>query len=178
MGGSPTIGSVFAQRIVVGVGDMAVSNNTNMIISTYALGSCVGVVVYDPFVSVGGILHVMLPDSTLSPDKAAMQPSMFADTGWRVFWQSLVSLRAEKRRVKVVIAGGASVLSQSDMFKIGERNAAAIKRILQEEGIPTFAEELGGLNNRTLHLQLKTGTVEIKYPTGTKQLELKEPHES
>ena len=69
MGGSPTIGSVFAQRIVVGVGDMAVSNNTNMTISTYALGSCVGIVAFDPFVNVGGILHIMLPDSTLSPEK-------------------------------------------------------------------------------------------------------------
>lgn len=178
MGGSPTIGSVFAQRIVVGVGDMAVSNNTNMTISTYALGSCVGVVIYDPFVSVGGILHIMLPDSTLSPDKAASQPSMFADTGWNVFWQSLVSLRAEKRRMKVILAGGASVLSQSDMFKIGERNAIAIKAILAREGITTVVEELGGLNNRTLHLQLKTGSVDIKYPTGTKTIELKAPEQA
>ena len=173
MGGSPTIGSVFAQRIVVGVGDMAASNNTNMTISTYALGSCVGVVAYDPFVSAGGILHIMLPDSTLSPDKAFAQPSMFADTGWTTFWQALTSLRVEKRRIKVILAGGASVLSQSDMFKIGERNAAAIHAILEKEGIPVMAEELGGLNNRTLHLQLKTGTVEIKYPDGTKSLELK-----
>lgn len=175
MGGSPSIGSVFAQRIVVGVGDMAVSNNTNMTISTYALGSCVGVVAYDPFVSAGGILHIMLPDSTLSPDKAASQPSMFADTGWKVFWQSLLSLRAEKRRIKIILAGGASVISQSDMFKIGERNAVAIKALLLKEGLSTVAEELGGLNNRTLHLQLKTGSVEIKYPNSTKQLELNEP---
>jgi chemotaxis protein CheD len=173
MGGSPTIGSVFAQRIVVGVGDMAVSNNTNMTISTYALGSCIGIVAYDPFVSVGGILHIMLPDSALSAEKALNQPSMFADTGWKVFWQGLQSLRVEKRRVKIVLAGGASVLSQSDMFKIGERNAASIKAILQKEGLPTFGEELGGLNNRTLHLQLATGTLDIKYPSGTSQLQLK-----
>jgi len=173
MGGSPSIGAVFAQRIVVGVGDMAVSNNTNMTISTYALGSCIGVVAYDPFVSVGGILHIMLPDSTLSPDKAVSQPSMFADSGWNSFWQAMISLRAEKRRVKIIMAGGASVLSRSDIFKIGERNAAAIRGILQREGIPVVAEEIGGLNNRTLHLALKTGSVEIKYPTGTKQIEMK-----
>lgn len=174
MGGSPSLGSVFAQRIVVGVGDMAVSNNVNMTISTYALGSCIGVVAYDPFVTVGGILHIMLPDSTLSPDKAYSQPSMFADTGFKVFWEALSSLRVEKRRVKVIIAGGASVLSQSDMFKIGERNAIAIKKIFQQEGIPIMAEEIGGLNNRTLHLQLQTGNVEIKYPTGTQNYALKQ----
>lgn len=154
---------------------MAVSNNANITVSTYALGSCIGVVAYDPFVSVGGILHIMLPDSSLSPDKAVGQPSMFADTGWKVFWEALQSLRAEKRRVKIVLAGGASVLSQSDMFKIGERNATAIHTILEREGIPVFAEELGGLNNRTLHLTLKTGSVGIKYPTGTSTLELNEP---
>lgn len=173
MGGSPTIGSVFAQRIVVGVGDMAVSNNTNMTISTYALGSCIGVVAFDPFVNVGGILHIMLPTSALSPDKALSQPSMFADTGWASFWQAMTSLRAEKRRLKIILAGGASVLSQSDVFKIGERNAAAVHAILEKEGLQVVAEELGGLNNRTLHLQMKTGSVEIKYPTGTKTLELK-----
>ena len=85
----------------------------------------------------------------------------------------MISLRAEKRRIKIILAGGASVLSQSDVFKIGERNAIAIKKILAEEGIGTIAEELGGLNNRTLHLQLKTGSVEIKFPTGTKEIELK-----
>jgi chemotaxis protein CheD len=158
---------------VVGVGDMAVSNNANMTISTYALGSCIGLVAYDPFVSAGGILHIMLPDSTLSPDKAQVQPSMFADTGWEVFWRALVSLRVEKRRVKIFMAGGASVLGQSDMFKIGERNAIAMRNILQREGLSTVAEEIGGQNNRTLHLQLKEGDVEIKYPTGTKQLSLK-----
>lgn len=173
MGGSPSIGSVFAQRIVVGVGDMAVSNNTNMTISTYALGSCIGVVAFDPFVGVGGILHIMLPNSNLSPEKALTQPSMFADTGWTTFWQAMTSLRAEKRRIKIILAGGASVLSQSDMFKIGERNAAAVHAILEKEGFPIVAEEIGGLNNRTLHLQLKTGSVEIKYPTGIKTLELK-----
>lgn len=173
MGGSPTIGSLFAQRIVVGVGDMAASNNVNMTVSTYALGSCIGIVAFDPFVSAGGLLHIMLPDSTLSPDKAHNQPSMFADTGFKVFWDALASLRVEKRRVKIILAGGASVLSQSDMFKIGERNGVAIKNILQKEGIPIFAEELGGLNNRTLHLSLKTGVVEVKYPTGSKEIALK-----
>ena len=71
---SPTIGSLFTQRVVVGVGDMAVSNNPQMVLSTYALGSCVGIVAYDSVMKVGGLLHILLPDSTLSPQKAAAQP--------------------------------------------------------------------------------------------------------
>ena len=75
MAGAPTIGSIFAQRVIIGVGDMAVSNNPQVTLSTYALGSCVGVVAYDPVARAGGILHLMLPDSTISPEKAVAQPT-------------------------------------------------------------------------------------------------------
>ena len=71
MSGSPTIASLFAQRVVVGVGDMAVSNNVSTVLSTYALGSCVGIIAYDPGVKCGGILHLMLPEAAVSPQKAA-----------------------------------------------------------------------------------------------------------
>ena len=83
---------MFAQRVVIGVGDMAVSNNTQVTLSTYALGSCIGVVAYDPVVKVGGILHMMLPDSSISPEKAVQQPAMFADTGLPLFFRALFSM--------------------------------------------------------------------------------------
>ena len=70
MAGSPSIASLFAQRLVVGVGDMIVSNNAASTLSTYALGSCVAIAAYDPVVKAGGLLHIMLPDSTISPAKA------------------------------------------------------------------------------------------------------------
>jgi chemotaxis protein CheD len=172
MGGAPTIGSIFAERVVVGVGDMAVSSNANVIISTYALGSCVGVVALDPAAQVGGLLHIMLPDSTLTPDKAARQPSMFADTGLRAFLRSLYGLKVDRRKLRIVLAGGANVLSGSDFFKIGERNIVAVKAFLHRERLPIVAEELGGLNNRTLHFKINEGTVDVKLPTGTKTIKL------
>ncbi len=173
MGGAPTIGNIFAQRVVIGVGDMAVSNSSNTTLSTYALGSCVGIIAYDPQSTVGGILHIMLPDSTLSPEKAVNQPSMFADTGLRVFFKSLLGLGTDRRRLRLLLAGGASVLSQSDVFKIGERNIEAVKRILSANGLVPRMEDLGGYNNRTVHLTMSTGEVEIKMPTGTKKVSLK-----
>jgi len=172
MGGAPTIGSIFAERVVVGVGDIAVSNNANVTISTYALGSCVGVVALDPVVQVGGMLHIMLPDSTLTPEKAARQPSMFADTGMRAFLRALYGLRADRRRLRLFLAGGANVLSGSDFFKIGERNMVAVKAFINRERLSIIGEELGGLNNRTLHFKIKEGTVEMKLPTGIKTIRL------
>jgi len=172
MGGAPTIGSIFSERVVVGVGDMAVSNNANVTISTYALGSCVGIVALDPQIQVGGMLHVMLPDSTLTPEKALKQPSMFADTGLRAFLRALYGLRAERRRLRLFLAGGANVLSGSDFFKIGERNITAVRAFIARERLVVIGEELGGLNNRTLHFKIKDSVVEMKLPTGIKTIKL------
>jgi len=172
MGGAPTIGSIFSERVVVGVGDMAVSNNANVTISTYALGSCVGVVALDSVAQVGGMLHIMLPDSTLTPEKAARQPSMFADTGMRAFLRALYGLKADRRRMRIFLAGGANVLSGSDFFKIGERNIAAVKAFISRERLSVVDEQLGGLNNRTLHFKIKEGTVDMKLPTGLKNIRL------
>src|SRR3954454_19036104 len=99
MSGSATIASLFAQRVVIGVGGMAVSNNPATVLSTYALGSCIGVIVFDPVARCGGILHLMLPEAAVSPQKAISQPAMFADTGLPLLFKELAGLRAERARV-------------------------------------------------------------------------------
>jgi chemotaxis protein CheD len=172
MAGSLTIASVFAQRIIIGVGDMAVSNNNQVILSTYALGSCVGVVAYDPFTKVGGILHLMLPDSKISPDKAAGQPAMFADTGLPLFFRSLTGLKADPRRLRLLLAGGASVVSGQDPFRIGERNNTVTLEFLRKYSLTVRNSDLGGSINRTLHLEMSTGTVTVKRPQDTVQCSL------
>lgn len=164
MAGAPTIGALFAQRVVIGVGDMAVSNNSIVTLSTYALGSCVGVIVYDPISKAGGILHLMLPDSTISPDKATKQPAMFADTGLPMLFKSLLGVRADRARMKVFIAGGASVLNGADPFKIGERNSAAVEKFLRGNAFTVVGRDLGGNVNRTVHLEIGTGKVNLKMP--------------
>lgn len=172
MAGSPTIAALFAQRVVIGVGDMAVSNNTQVILSTYALGSCVGVVAYDPAVKAGGILHLMLPESTISPEKAARQPAMFADTGLPLLFKNLFSIRAERSRLRIFVAGGASVISGQDPFRIGERNARLTLDLLAKNGLTVTSTDIGGSINRTLHLELATGAITIKRPTNSETLSL------
>ncbi|MEO7414680.1 MAG: chemotaxis protein CheD, partial [Opitutaceae bacterium] len=126
MAGSPHPPSTFGQRVIVGVGDAASSNNGNVTLSTYGLGSCVGVVAYDSDVGAGGMLHLMLPHSSIAPAKALTQPAMFADTGLPLFFAALQGLKMNLDRLRLVLVGGASVLSGKDAFKIGERNLEAI----------------------------------------------------
>src|SRR5262245_21560651 len=115
--GSPSIASLFAQRVVVGVGEMGVSNNSSITLSTYALGSCVAVIIYDPVVKAGGLLHMMLPDSKISPDKAIAQPAMFADTGLPLLFKAVIGMKADPSRMRLFVAGGASVLCTAGTFK-------------------------------------------------------------
>src|SRR5258708_6907843 len=172
MAGAPSVNSICGQRVVVGVGDMAVSNLSQVTVSTYALGSCVGVVAYDPDARAGGILHLMLPNSTISPEKAATQPAMFADTGLPLFFRALTGMRCERHRLRLFLAGGACVLQGHDAFKIGDRNAEAVKKYLQTNGYAVYKVDLGGVHNRTIHLEVGTGSMTMKTPTGTGQLSL------
>jgi chemotaxis protein CheD len=169
---APTIASLFAQRVVVGVGDMAVSNNSQVTLSTYALGSCIGLVAYDPAVKVGGILHLMLPDSSISPAKAQSQPAMFADTGLPLFFRSLAGLKADRSRLRLFVTGGACVLSSHDAFKIGERNTKATLDFLATNGFPVRQTVTGGTTNRTIHLQIGDGEMTLKTPDGSSSLSL------
>jgi chemotaxis protein CheD len=172
MAGSPTIASLFAQRVVIGVGDMAVSNNAQVILSTYALGSCIGVIAYDPAVKAAGILHLMLPESSISPDKAQRQPAMFADTGLPAFFKALTGLRADRSRLRIYVAGGASVISGTDPFRIGERNARVTLDYLAKNGYQVRRTEVGGNINRTIHLEVNTGAITLKTPTENLQYSL------
>jgi chemotaxis protein CheD len=172
MAGAPTIGSIFAQKVVVGVGDMAVSNNTNVTLSTYALGSCVGVVAYDPVTKAAGLLHLMLPESKLSAEKATKQPAMFADTGLPLLFNAMFGLKADFSRIKLFIAGGASVINGADPFKIGDRNLTAVKKFLQSCPCTVVGHDVAGTINRTVHLEVGTGKVSLKMPDSNREASL------
>jgi len=168
----PSTSSLFAQRVIVGVGDMAVSNNPQVILSTYALGSCIGVIAYDPFAKVGGILHFMLPESSISPDKAAKQPAMFGNTGLPMFFKAMVGMKADPHRLRIFVAGGAGMLAGQDPFKIGERNSTVTFEFLTKHGLSLRHREIGGSINRTVHLEVNTGSTNLKTPLANEQFSL------
>ena len=153
-----------AQRVVVGVSDMTVSNNLRAVLSTYALGSCVGVVGYDPVARVGGMLHFMLPEAALVPAKAALQPAMFGDSGLDAMLRAMLGLQAVPNRLRFLIAGGASMLGGQDSFKIGHRNVQAALGFFSTHGFPAPRSIVGGQLNRTLHLDIGSGSVALKSP--------------
>jgi chemotaxis protein CheD len=149
-------------QVVVGVADMKVSNQPNEVLVTHALGSCIGVAIYDPVAKVGGILHFMLPDSSLDLVKAQEQPCMFADTGLPALFRECYRLGASKPRLQVKVAGGSQVLSSRECFQIGRRNYAALRKIFLKNNVLISSEDVGGTKARTLFLEIASGGVWIK----------------
>jgi chemotaxis protein CheD len=158
---SPSL-SGFAVRIVVGIADLASSNNRGAILTTYSLGSCLGVTVYDPAVRAGGLLHIMLPTSELDPQKAADRPAMFVDTGIALLLREVGKLGVSPERLILCVAGGAQFLDTKGFFNIGKRNYESLCETVLQYGLKIHAESIGGLVSRSLFLYLETGEVRVK----------------
>lgn len=150
---------------VIGVADMAISSSAEDVLITHSLGSCLGVAVYDPTAGVGGLLHVMLPTSSINPERARGNPCVFVDTGLPHLFQSCYRAGAEKKRLVVKVAGGASVSSgeqRSDLFNIGQRNITILRKLLWKNGVMLDAADVGGSVPRTMTLTMATGEVTIR----------------
>ncbi|MDX2131708.1 MAG: chemotaxis protein CheD [Planctomycetota bacterium] len=150
------------EKLIVGVADMAVSADPASTIVTFALGSCIGVTIYDPVARVGGLLHFMLPTSDLNKDKAAQNPAMFGDTGIPHLFRTCYERGAKKERLIVCAAGGAETLSEDGHFKIGTRNRTLLRKIFWKNSILLSADDTGGANSRTLSLRIADGLVIAK----------------
>lgn len=148
---------------VVGVSDLRVSSDTRETIITYALGSCLGIAVYDPGINVGGLLHVMLPLSKANPEKARKKPAMYVDTGFELLLNRLYDLGAQKRRLKITVAGGASMKrpEENDYFKIGKRNITVLRKLLWKNKFMITSQDVGGNKSRTMALKIADGYISI-----------------
>lgn len=152
------------KSFVVGVADMVVSNDSSAELVTYSLGSCLGLTIYDPVKKVGGMLHLMLPDSSIDAVKAGTMPYMFVDTGVPRLFHAAYNLGADRSRLVVKVAGGAQMLDQQGIFNIGIRNLAALEKLIAQNGIRLHAVDTGGLSSRTVRLDLTNGNISIKTP--------------
>jgi chemotaxis protein CheD len=141
---------------------MAVSNTPGDSIITYSLGSCIGLVIYDPVARVGGMLHYMLPDSSIDREKASARPSMFADTGIPLLFKTSYTLGAQKNRISIYVAGGAEILDQKGFFNIGKRNYLALKQIFFRNNVIIGRQDVGGNHNRTIRIEITTGDIFVK----------------
>lgn len=154
------------KTITVGISDLNVVKSPDILV-TYALGSCVGICLYDPVLQLAGLSHIMLPSSGLAVGgaKGAANEMKFADTATVLLLNKMVGMGAKPVRMKAKIAGGAqmfSAISNSAIANIGQRNVAAVKEALVKLRIPIIAEDTGKNYGRTLYFDAETGIMRIK----------------
>ena len=159
-----------ANNITIGISDMKVCKQPDVLV-TYALGSCIGICLLDSVTGVGGLSHIMLPDSS-SVTNGAATPMRFADTAVPMLINQMTAMGASRSRLKAKIAGGAVMFAiGSDKFNIGERNINAVKEALRKEGVPIVAQDTGLNYGRTVFFYPETGIMEVRAAAkGTKQL--------
>lgn len=149
---------------IIGIADMKISRAAEDVLITYALGSCLGIAVYDEVAKVGGLLHVMLPVSTVNPAKAADNPLMFVDTGVPELFKACYKAGAKKERLVVKVAGGASLQNNADgdQFQIGKRNFLMLRKLLWKNNVLIESFDVGENYSRTMSLNIANGEVVLK----------------
>ncbi len=158
------------KRIVVDISDAKVSSDINDVLTTYSLGSCIGVALFDPQAKVGGLLHYQLPTSTLDKPKAEKFPFMFADTGMAILVKKLLAMGAGAKRMQVKIAGGSTMATGPKGFDIGKRNYLSIRKVLWQNGMFIDSEDIGGTSPRNMYLNMNDGVVTVRSVGVEKQL--------
>lgn len=159
--------------VAVGIGEFRASKNPQELLVAYGLGSCVGIAVYDPETGVGGLAHVMLPNSAEALSQRPL--GKFADLAVPMLLEEIAKLGGRPRRLAGKIAGGAQMLAAAGLstngFNIGERNVQAVKAALDRHGIPLLRADTGGSRGRTMALHVATGKTTVRV-VGEKEIEL------
>lgn len=149
------------QKLTVGIADMKILQWNGELV-TYALGSCIGICLYDPNLKLGALIHIMLPLNMEAGRKNTMK---YADTGIRETLRQLEAKGARKPRMIAKIAGGAKmfeVAEGSSLGNIGQRNIESVRMNLKREGVRIAAENVGGSVARTLSFFPETGEGQIR----------------
>jgi chemotaxis protein CheD len=148
--------------IQVGMADLNTAKSPDKIM-TAGLGSCVGICLLDKTIKIGGLAHIMLPSSQQA--RSTQNKAKFADTAIDLLIAEMEKLGANKSRLTAKIAGGSQMFnfsSDSDIMKIGERNARAVEEILNKMSIKILANDTGGNFGRTIVFDPETGDLSVR----------------
>lgn len=152
-----------SRSLIVGISDMNASRDPDVLV-TYALGSCVGICLYDAPLKVGGLAHIMLPDSRQFTS-GAINRMKFADTAIVDLLGKMRSFGADRTRIKAKIAGGAKmfqVQGGGPTASIGDRNVDSVKQILHALRIPILGEDTRKDYGRSVFFHLDSGVMEVR----------------
>ncbi|MCJ7530707.1 MAG: chemotaxis protein CheD [Anaerolineales bacterium] len=154
--------------IVVGLGEIKISNSSQDVLVAYGLGSCLGIAMYDPVAQVAGMLHAVLPTCNL-PSNNDESCTKYVFCGIEVLLKKIIEAGGQRSRIVVRMAGGANMVTAttlSDIMNIGQRNIDAAHQKLKELNMKVAGEEVGGNIGRTVRFYVSNGRVAVRMMGG------------
>jgi chemotaxis protein CheD len=156
--------------VIIGISEMRITSDSRDVLATFALGSCVGLTLYDRETGIGGLIHCMLPLSKIDPAKASGNPYMFVDTGVQAMIQAMFDMGAQRKTLVAKVAGASRIMDAKGVFNIGERNHTVLRKVLWKNNILVAGEDVGGSSPRTMYLHMDTGKTILKMAGEEKEL--------
>lgn len=154
------------RAINIGIGELNVTKAEGYSLKTFALGSCIAIIMLDPAIKAIGMAHIALPDSSIDRVKALTMPGYFADTAIPALLSKMSELGSNGfgRGFIIKLIGGANIMDEANIFNIGKRNLLSCRKILWQFKLPVHAEDTGGDSSRTVEVFRDRGTVRISCP--------------
>jgi chemotaxis protein CheD len=148
-------------EMIIGLGDMAISNQIGDVLKTYALSTCVGVTVYSPVRKVAGMAHIVLP-SPYSNIPEVSKPAYYATKGIPILINRICrEYGCLKKELTISLFGGAESNNTEDVFKVGNRNLMMIKQLLNQMKMNYQLIDTGGTFSRTIEMDVFSGKVKV-----------------
>ncbi len=151
------------EMVVVGLGEMQVSNDPHTVLACLGLGSCIGISAYDPVARVGAMVHVVLPHGNVAD--CGKTPTKYANTALPAMVNQMESKGAVKSRIVIKVAGGAKIIHTvpvGSILDIGDRNITAVKSAVAENKMSIKAEDTRGTLGRSMWLNIDTGITKLR----------------
>lgn len=151
------------ELVVVGLGEMQITNDNNKVLACLGLGSCIGVSAYDPVVRTGAVVHIVLPEG--QGEDCEKSSSKYANLALPFMLREMEKMGAVKNRIVLKIVGGAKIINNvpvNSLLDIGSRNITAIKSTIARHNLVLKSEELGGTSGRSMWLHIDTGVTRVR----------------
>ena len=147
--------------VLVGIGEMHVAEEGDRALVARSLGAAGALSLFDPYTGIGGMLHWLLPDASLDPDRAERSPSYFASTGIPRLVEAMEDRGVRLEDIRAALAGAAT-LPEGGMFDVGSRNSRIALQLLEKSGIRLDTKDVGGTAVRDLRLEMEQGEFIIR----------------